>query len=949
VKTYGLSLGLAIGLLCAGFAWAEEGDLTINVFVNYGAAYRDGTWVPVDVMVKNEDRDISGWVEVKTISQGGEEQSPIYRVPAESPKNSTKRFRLHCKLQGCDSLEARLYHGRRLVTDFPSIVRLMPIRDQDYLCLVLDKEPEYFGFLSTTLFTGKENIRFHRESLDTARLGLLADYPQCYTYFDLIVMGNIDPGRLSQQHRDLIRQYVEQGGTLVVCTGGNGGRYRGSWLEPLMGVSVGEGAIYNGRDLAGRVFASQVQTAGAQPDREGMVARLMPFDPAVKRVGSDPVLATLNPILEGGSGTGGGIVATLAVDAGSQMLQECAGYQALWRDLCAKGIHRERLNLRDAALLCANTLPGVAGVTLFPVSSVIIYLLLYFFVAIVANWLVWNYLKRREMAWVCLVFFSIGFTAYAMFYGTQGRAKTTELEQIEVLRVPRLPTVREGDDPAGRTVTAELTALSGVLAAGSGRFDMRLTDERALAAEIADSGFFSFAPGMNMSARRAGFASGGVRPFYFIQDYPPRIENFRIGASEMRFVEIAKHVQLPGAIEGAVRVDADGVTAYFVNRTGLSIPKLWLVYQGQMHALPPEEPSSGEQQAWLFNLGGYNYDRDRREQEREAARARDRFARRGPLPHGVSPGFNAFKHQFLQYIIADPADEQGSYPVNVALPPLVVGWAAETPEACIALDSAVRINLGATLVVAEVPEVCTEAQVGAEAVLSVRIHKTVQETRAGLAWNVLDRQQVEEALNQHLGWDSPALRGNVQAGQQVLVEVRMPDWAAGGEACDLYLDLWYTLNPSMPAPVARGAVAFRGQRASPRGNRGPAASGQKVRHPFPPGWDFGLEFFPYAGPEVAMGEVEAPQPLETAEYEVRNEKVRRKAYCIHDWTQGGINRSRVFSGKVYMPPIPPDFKGNWDEEMDQTMRRFAAARFGITARAVRRGATKQEGAGTPWQ
>ncbi|MCP4645375.1 MAG: hypothetical protein GY851_33335, partial [bacterium] len=74
--------GLAVGCLCTVDVFAAEGDLTLNIFVNYGAAYRDGTWVPVDVFVKNEQRDISGSVEVRTYSNTGELQSPVYRVPA---------------------------------------------------------------------------------------------------------------------------------------------------------------------------------------------------------------------------------------------------------------------------------------------------------------------------------------------------------------------------------------------------------------------------------------------------------------------------------------------------------------------------------------------------------------------------------------------------------------------------------------------------------------------------------------------------------------------------------------------------------------------------------------------------------------------------------------------------------------------------------------------------
>ena len=39
------------------------------------------------------------------------------------------------------------------------------------------------------------------------------------------------------------------------------------------------------------------------------------------------------------------------------------------------------------------------------------------------------------MAWVCLIVFSVGFTAYAMAYGRSGWAQSAELQRLEVLHL----------------------------------------------------------------------------------------------------------------------------------------------------------------------------------------------------------------------------------------------------------------------------------------------------------------------------------------------------------------------------------------------------------------------------------------------------------------------------------------------------------------------------------
>ena len=144
---------------------------------------------------------------------------------------------------------------------------------------------------------------------------------------------------------------------------------------------------------------------------------------------ADAVLATIRPV-------GSGHVATIAVDAAGKALHGTAGFTALWRNLIELREEAAEPNYEFASWQAANTLPSATGIRVYPRSSVLMYLGLYFAVGIVGNWIFWSLLKRREMAWVCLVFVSFGFTAYALVYGTAGRAKATEISQLEVLRLP---------------------------------------------------------------------------------------------------------------------------------------------------------------------------------------------------------------------------------------------------------------------------------------------------------------------------------------------------------------------------------------------------------------------------------------------------------------------------------------------------------------------------------
>jgi hypothetical protein len=58
----------------------ERPEILIGVDVGFNTAYRNHSWVPIDVTVLNERNDITGFVEVRTYGIAGELQSPVPRA-----------------------------------------------------------------------------------------------------------------------------------------------------------------------------------------------------------------------------------------------------------------------------------------------------------------------------------------------------------------------------------------------------------------------------------------------------------------------------------------------------------------------------------------------------------------------------------------------------------------------------------------------------------------------------------------------------------------------------------------------------------------------------------------------------------------------------------------------------------------------------------------------------
>lgn len=543
----------------------ETKGISLDLRVNYRFAYRDGSWVPVDVVVLNNDYDVDGYVEVRTFI-GNRLQSPTYRVPAKSPKSSRKRFRLHCRLSQTTRVEAMLYHKGRAVQPVPAYLTVRPIDKKDMLALVMDKEPTDYSFLNVAVHTKQgDPTRLYREEITSDRIGMLPDHAPCYTPYDVIILGDIEPEKILPRHRALLARHVREGGVLVACIGENAQAYRRSWVMELAGVSIGGTKAYSGPDLAQLVLPPS-DRAKAKAIREGMFTELKAVDDSVELRGEGATLATLRPY-------GRGYVAVVAIDAASKLLQDTPGYQSLWREMCEYRGKAGRLNFAAANSMYWERFPYLSGIRLFSKSSVMVYLWSYFFVAIVLNWALFSYLKRRELAWVCLVVLSFGFTAYALVYGTAGRAKQTSINELQLLHVPL-------QNEGGQAIASVRSTVS-MLTARTSRHSIPLSAEFSLVEDVAS---------IDLRASRYG---GGpsltdTPPFCLVQDSSPRLDNFILGASEMRMFHVITDAPVAGGITGTLQYNGAKLKGTLKNETGLPLANgeySYVLVDGRLHRI----------------------------------------------------------------------------------------------------------------------------------------------------------------------------------------------------------------------------------------------------------------------------------------------------------------------------------------------------------------------------
>lgn len=605
--------------LAACFALpAEAQDTQLLLSVNYGSAYRNGHWTPVDVVAMNKGKQaVKGDLVVEIYDASGQVQSPVHRQPVDLPMNSSKRYRFTCRLGNVDRIEVRLYNGRSEVGGSGLRIPLPPIREEDLLALLLDERAEDYAFLSD-LYSGDKAPRFFREALGTEDIGALSENPRCYEAFDLIIFGDIDPSRLGEGARDALQQYVIDGGTIVVLTGAHGAAYRGTWLENLAGVAVGETA-YAPADAFALAALGADKAQGAAAGESCSFAPLSLLHEGPKRLGAERTLATRTAV-------GKGAILFLANDHKTRALDACVGYLDLWRSVAARRAGASELNWAQAARFGSGAIPALAGVTLLPRSSVLTYLCAYFLVAIVANWVFWSRKKRQEMAWVCLVFFSFAFTAYAMIYGAAGRAQRSQMFQYDVIQ------------PPSGTGIARVESFTGIISSYSARYSPALPLRNALVADISHE----YAGVRDPYAPRPRRES--ISACNYIYGEPPALDDLNIGASDLRMLRISSDDDLAGGIESTIKQTEHGISGGIRNQTGYKLTSPHVIFNRRWY--PLREGAGGE-----LTLGMPS--------ERGGLAENQNYYRFAERNEGKLPKIESTAHSFLQNIVSSEFQGMG--------------------------------------------------------------------------------------------------------------------------------------------------------------------------------------------------------------------------------------------------------------------------------------------------
>ncbi len=392
----------------------EASGIVLQASAGFDSFYKAENGLPVRITVANSGRAVEGELQL-TVSSASASDSVVYSAPISLPTQSNKRVTLYPHLAGFVSeLRIDLVDEQGRVIESTISERLSQLSADDLLYVVISPDPGELSFL--------ENLTGRRANAAVAFLDAdeLPEVAAAWNAIDILVLNDVDTGRLSTAQIGALEGWASTGGQLVV-TGGPGWQKTTAGLGHMLPVSVSGSTSVDGLPA----LEADTGVPFRDPGPYLVATSSLVNGELLYHQDGLPVLARRE--------WGSGVVYFLSLDPKLAPLLDWDGSEKIWAKIAGsvpslpawgKGVQNSY-----AASTAVTSLPSLALPSLF---QLILFLIVYVLVVGPGNYLLLKRINRRELAWVSIPGLVIIFSGLAYTTGFQLKGNEIILNQMSI-------------------------------------------------------------------------------------------------------------------------------------------------------------------------------------------------------------------------------------------------------------------------------------------------------------------------------------------------------------------------------------------------------------------------------------------------------------------------------------------------------------------------------------
>ena len=553
--------------------------LTMEATVLLDGHARVGSWMAIDVRLKNDGPPIVGELRMSGGVQGRTRFGAVVDVPTQSDKT----HRLYAQPPGFGrEIEISLVEGQ---TTIATATAAFAVQDAAQLVvgIVAERPGEIIGDLD--LLPNQNNVRPLTVGLDASDL---PSRVEAWGALDRLIWQDVDSARLSGDQLSALRGWVAGGGRLIIVGGTAGPSSLSAFPDAIL--------PYRPTTTTDVTASSLVALLGGVPDDASDVPALsgqLAAGRALASIGGQTVAA------ERPYGTGA--VTIVGFDPTADWIAGTRMAEGLWRRLIPGRQAGASLVGDDSQIAsAAGQLPSLA---LPPIEGLIALLGGYILLIGPINYLVLRHIDKREWAWVTMPALIVAFAVGAYGFGSLLRGSDIIVNEAAIVR--GAPGATEGI----------AQSYFGVFSPTRGSYQIRMPGGALLSTPV--SGDF------------AG-AEPGATGLDVLQGDPSRVRDLGVGFGSLRTIRAESAVTVP-LVRTDLRVEDGRLKGTVTNQSQEAILAPAVVLGGtviRLADLAPGQSAEVDGAVQALNLGqslsdkvvGQFFDGGPRDGSEEAAR-----------------------------------------------------------------------------------------------------------------------------------------------------------------------------------------------------------------------------------------------------------------------------------------------------------------------------------------
>lgn len=396
----------------------QNTDLQLDIKAGFNTYYRDGQWIPLDVTITNNGRDLRGYIQVHA-QNAGQATETLYQTPVTVARNSAKSIFFYVSLSDrASEIEVEVVDnsGRILKVQSERIVQL-------------SSREVLYGVVTTSSLGAVDmtNRPVGRGNSFQANL-FLRDIPfeaDALRALDVLLFFDVDTGQLSAEQRTAIKNWVVGGGHLIIHGGPNWQRTTAGLMDVMPTVPTGTVDFDTLTPLGD--FLGYPSDVLEQPT---IVTNNTPNENAevLLNIAETPIIVRQT--------LGLGIVDFVALDPQTEPLRSYADTDAIWYSLLVNGQVRPSWSYGFADWDIANDASRIiTGFDLPSVLQLIGFLILYIALIGPLNYYILRWIGRRELAWFTIPVLILIFTLLSYFTGFSLRGNSATVSHLAIVQV----------------------------------------------------------------------------------------------------------------------------------------------------------------------------------------------------------------------------------------------------------------------------------------------------------------------------------------------------------------------------------------------------------------------------------------------------------------------------------------------------------------------------------